>query len=83
LRLLREQLTAELGKLDRQEENLLDLAADASLATVQLRRRLRQIQSSRTEIRERLDASDDQLAQGASVLEAQLRLLASVFHEVR
>ena len=75
LSLLREQLTTELAKLDRQEENLLDLAADAALATDKLRSRLTRLNVRRIEVRERLGASDDRLAQGAAVLQAQLDLL--------
>ena len=75
LRLLHEQLTAELGKIDRQEENLLDLAADAALPTAKVRTRLTRLQAKRKDIRNRLANSDDRLAQGATVLEAQLALL--------
>jgi hypothetical protein len=42
-----EQLMAELATIDRQEENLLDLAADAALATDKVRTRLTQLQSQR------------------------------------
>lgn len=45
LRLLREPLTAELAKIDRQEENLLDLAADAALAADKVRTRLTHLQA--------------------------------------
>ena len=74
-RLLCEQLTTQLAKIDRQEENLLDLAADASLATDKVRSRLTQLQAQRKEIKARLTDGDERLAQGAAVLEAQLDLL--------
>ena len=74
-RLLHEQLTAELAKLDRQEENLLDLAADGSLDTAKVRSRITRLQAQRREIQKRLDQGDDRLEQGAAVLRIQLDLL--------
>ncbi len=75
-RLLHEQLTAELAKIDVQEENLLDLAADASLATDKIRTRLTRLQNQRHGIQKRLKATDDGMEQGAAVLLSQLDLLA-------
>jgi hypothetical protein len=75
LRLMREQLTAELGKIDRQEENLLDLAADGTETSDKIRSRLTRLQAERKEIHQRLATSDERMAQGAAVLETQLDLL--------
>ncbi len=75
LRLLREQLSVELARIDRQEENLLDLAADSSLDTGKVRTRLSRLQSQRKEIQGRLGNSDEHMAQGAAVLAMQLDLL--------
>jgi site-specific DNA recombinase len=75
LRLLRDQLTAELATIDRQEENLLDLAADAALATDKVRTRLTRLEAQRKEIRQRLADNGKRLTTGAAVLEAQLDLL--------
>ena len=75
LRLLREQLTTELARIDVEEENLLDLAADVTLDTGKIRTRLTRLQAKRKEIRERLGNSDERIAEGAAVLELQLDLL--------
>jgi hypothetical protein len=73
--LLHEQLAGELRSIDRQEENLLDLAADGSLATDKVRTRLTSLQTQRKKIQARLADNDDRLKAGAAVLEAQLNLL--------
>ena len=75
LRLLHEQLAGELRSIDRQEENLLDLAADGSLATDKVRTRLTRLQTQRKKIQARLADNDDRLKVGAAVLETQLDLL--------
>jgi len=75
LRLMREQLKTELAKIDRQEENLLDLAADGSLPSDKVRTRLTRLQDERKDIQSRLATSDERLANGAAVLDTQLDLL--------
>ncbi len=75
LRLLHEQLTAELARLDVEEENLLDLAADGDFDTGKVRTRLTGLQAKRREIRKRLGNSDERMAKGGAVLEFQLDLL--------
>jgi site-specific DNA recombinase len=75
LRLMSEQLTTELARIDRQEENLLDLAADGSLPSDKVRTRLTRLKAERKEIQGRLANSDDRLGSGATVLEMQLDLL--------
>jgi site-specific DNA recombinase len=75
LRLLREQLTLELAKIDVQEENLLDLAAAAAESADKIRTRLTGLHSQRKEIRKQLANSDERMATGATVLRTQLDLL--------
>jgi site-specific DNA recombinase len=80
-RLLHDQLASELAAIDRQEENLLDLVADTTLAidaapaTAKIRTRLARLQKQRQHLQERLADTDDRLHHGAAVLEAQLDLL--------
>jgi site-specific DNA recombinase len=76
-RLLHDQLTTELARIDRQEEHLLDLAADASLATDKVRTRLTRLQVQRREIQQRLKETDTGLEEGAAVLSMQLDLLSN------
>jgi site-specific DNA recombinase len=75
LRLLHEQLTTELARLDVEEENLLDLAADSAFDTAKIRTRLTGLQAKRREIRNRLGNSDERMTKGAAVLKFQLDLL--------
>jgi site-specific DNA recombinase len=74
-RLLHDQLTTELARIDRQEEHLLDLAADATLATDKVRTRLTRLQVQRREIQQRLTDTRTGLEEGAAVLTRQLDLL--------
>jgi site-specific DNA recombinase len=74
--LLHDQLTRELASLDRQEEHLLDLAADPAWSTGKVRTRLTRIGSQRQEIQARLTETDERLQEGADILGAQLDLLA-------
>ena len=75
LRLVHNQLTAELARLDRQEENLIDLAADGTETTDRIRTRLTRLQAERKSIQNRLATSDERITCGAEVLEIQLDLL--------
>jgi site-specific DNA recombinase len=75
LRLLHEQLTAELARLDVEEQNLLDLAADSAFDTSKIRTRLTGLQAKRREVRNRLGNGDERMAKGAGVLKFQLDLL--------
>ena len=45
LRLLARQLKAELDRLDKQEENLIDLAAEGGMEFAKVRKRLAEIQT--------------------------------------
>jgi site-specific DNA recombinase len=74
-KLLRQQLKRQLAKLDVQENNLLDLAADGKLATGKVRQRLHRIQEERTRITAQLADTDDRLEVGVAVLDAALALL--------
>jgi site-specific DNA recombinase len=76
-RLLDGQLTHELARINRQEENLIDLAANATdnSDNSRIRTRLTELQTRRRDLQARLDDSSDHLQQGAAVLEAQLDLL--------
>ena len=74
--LLHDQLTSELASLHRQEEHLLDLAADPNWSTGKVRTRLTRLQAQRQQIQARLADTDDHLARGAEVLRSQLDLLA-------
>jgi DNA invertase Pin-like site-specific DNA recombinase len=73
--LLHEQLAAELVKLDRQEENLLDLLADPDLDTTKIRTRLTKLQAQRKTLTTRRGDNDEHLRRGAAVLQVQLDLL--------
>jgi site-specific DNA recombinase len=75
-RLAREQLTTQLAALQRQEDNLVDLAANGSLPTGTIRTRLTRIATERTAIQAKLADTPDRLAEDASVIQAQLDLLA-------
>lgn len=74
-KLLHKQLTTQLGKLDVQEENLLDLAADGDLPQAKIRRRLHRIQGQRQTLTEQLQDVGTNLDAGAALLEAALDLL--------
>jgi len=73
--LLRDQITARLTKLDKQEENLYDLASEHDGPKDKLRSRLNKIATERTRLQEALDETDDSLAIGAATIDAALKLL--------
>ncbi|HVF13643.1 MAG TPA: hypothetical protein VM942_03535, partial [Acidimicrobiales bacterium] len=73
--LLRQHFARELARLDRQEENLLDLAADGDLAPTKVRERLKRIERQRKTIQEQLSKSGTSIEAGAEVLRAALDLL--------
>jgi site-specific DNA recombinase len=74
-KLLTRQLKAELAKLDKQEENLIDLAAEGESATVKVRKRLSEIQRKRDLVAERVDNQVDELEVAVRWIEAALSLL--------
>lgn len=74
-RLLNKQLRAELARLDRQETNLIELAAEGSRVVEKVRQKLGDIQRRRDQVSERLATSDDQLQVGRRMIESGLALL--------
>jgi site-specific DNA recombinase len=74
-KLLRDQITDHLAKLDRQEDNLLDLASDTSGPKDKVRSRLRRIAAERAKLAEQLERTDDRLEVGAALIDAALELL--------
>ena len=74
-KLLHGQLMAELGRLDKQEENLLDLASDGQVPTDKIKQRLVSIQRQRAKVQQRSEQTGEQLELGAELLESALLLL--------
>lgn len=74
-RLLRKQLEDQLINLHTKEENLLDLASNATLPQGKLRARLADIGRQREKLRTELTTVADDLSEGAEFLKANLRLL--------
>ena len=70
-----QQIAAKLTRLDVQEENLLDLAADGDLPTAKVRQRLRKLGAERAELEALQAGADDRLDAGAAVLTQTLGLL--------
>lgn len=73
--LLRQQTLTTLARLDRKEENLLDLAADGDMPQTKVKERLRRIAAERATLNERLAGTTTDLATGAARLETALQLL--------
>jgi site-specific DNA recombinase len=73
--LLRTQLRQQLAKLDVQEENLLDLAADGTTAKTKIRQRLHDIEGRRANLTSELEKVDTDLSVGAELLDAALQLM--------
>jgi site-specific DNA recombinase len=74
-KLMDQRIATDLAALDRQEENLIDLAADATLPQEKVRERLRRIQQERNRLRAQREVSDDRLEIGAAVIQAALDIL--------
>ena len=74
--LLNKQLRTEIDRLNTQEDNLIDLAAEGGLAVDKVRQRLVAVQRKRDQITERLGESDERLQIGVRLIEKALRLLA-------
>jgi hypothetical protein len=73
--LMRQQISTELAAVDRQEENLLDLAAGGTLAAEKIQTRLTRLAAERKRLQGRLGEDGEQLRQGGLVLARQLELL--------
>ncbi len=67
-RLRHEQLVTQMRKLDRQEENLLDLVADGALATTKVRSRLIDIARQKGSVQEEMSKTVDDLSLGAELI---------------
>ena len=76
--LRRAQLEDRLVALQAKEDNLLDLAADASLPSERIRQRLRELGRERESVREQLDTATTDLNAGKAHIEAFLELLTDV-----
>ena len=74
-KLVHQQLTAQLARLDTQEENLLDLVADGEESSVKVKERLGVIKRRRSALTAQLDETGERLAFGAQLLEDALALL--------
>lgn len=72
---LRKQLATQLQRLDTQESNLIELAAETTGARRKVRQKLIDIERERDRLRERLAATENELATGAELLNAALDLL--------
>lgn len=77
-KLLEQQLRGQLAKLDLQEEDLLDLAADGETAPAKVRQRLHRIGEQRQRLSRELANIDTQLDAGVAVLEGSLELLDDI-----
>lgn len=74
-KLLARQLKAELNRLDKQEENLIDLAAEGGQAVAKVRKRLAELQRKRDLVADRLNGQVEQLEVGVALIEGALELL--------
>ncbi len=74
--LLNTQLRTEIDRLNTQEDNLIDLAAEGGLTVDKVKQRLTAVQRKRDQITERLRESDGRLEIGVRLIEKALRLLA-------
>jgi hypothetical protein len=72
----RARLTAQLKKLETQEANLIDVAADGELATTAVKERLRDIAIQRRNIIDKLSRSEEQARRQADTVLAYLDLLS-------
>jgi site-specific DNA recombinase len=76
-KLLARQLKAELGRLDKQEENLIDLAAEGGMAVAKVRQRLAELKRKRDLAANRLNGQVEQLEVGVRLIEDALQLLSN------
>ena len=69
------RLRKELKQVEGQEDRLVDLAADGSLATGKLRERLKEVQIRKNRIRDQLGSTDEELRTRTDTVLAYLDLL--------
>jgi len=74
-RLLDKQLRAQVAKLERQEEHLLDLAADGEMDKERVKARILKVQQERQQVTEQLIGIDNKLEVGFALLDAALTLM--------
>lgn len=74
-RALKEQLEAQLERLDAQETNLLELAVDDTIPKEKIRAKLREIGTTRERLTAQRDATADSLTDAVEFLSVNLRLL--------
>jgi site-specific DNA recombinase len=74
-RLLNQQLRAEIERLNKQEENLIDLAAEGGLAVAKVKQRLAEIHVKRDQVSGRLNESGERLEAGVRLIDNALKLL--------
>jgi site-specific DNA recombinase len=75
-RQMRSRLTVQLKKLESQETNLLDVAADGEMSVTAVQERLRKIAVQRRSVVDKLATSEQQAARQAQATLAYLDLLA-------
>jgi site-specific DNA recombinase len=74
-RILAKQLKTELDRLDKQEENLIELAAEGGMAVAKIHKRLGEVQRKRDQVSNRMDSQIEQLDVGVQLIEGALQLL--------
>ncbi len=85
IRMRHDQLKGELRKLEVQEENLLDLAADGQLPTGKIRERLHDLGLKRDLLTAELEKVEVDLRPGAKLIALALELMAepdALYHRV-
>ena len=74
---MRTNIRTKLRQLDIKEDHLLDLAAEADIATLRLAERLKAMQLERAELQEKLTKTNSQIQQGVETVRTYLDLLVS------
>jgi site-specific DNA recombinase len=74
---MRTNIRAKLRQLDIKEERLLDLAAEADVATLRLADRLKAMELERGNLQEKLARADTHIQRGVDTVRAYLNLLVS------
>ncbi|OBA44386.1 resolvase, partial [Nocardia sp. 852002-20019_SCH5090214] len=74
-RLLHKQLTTELQALDTREDNLIELAADATAPQLKIKTKLQEIARDRQRLTQRLTTTTENLSDSAKLIDIALELL--------
>jgi hypothetical protein len=72
---MHKNIRSQLRQLGIKEDRLLDLAAEADIATLRLAERLKSIQLERSDLEQKLATTDDHIQQGIQTLHAYLSML--------